>query len=66
MEQQYTVHYRTFNNTTIQQVKVNLLTYIAEKFQNDTYSNDHYNYIKWQVMKFTNIPTGNLVIESIV
>jgi hypothetical protein len=66
MEKQYTIEYRTFSDATIKQVKANLLAYIAEKFQDGTYSRDHYNYIKWQVMKYTNVPAESLIIESIL
>ena len=65
MEDKYNISYRTFGDDAIKNVKVTLLTYIVEKFQDKTYSREHYNYIKWQVMKYTSIPTDSLIIESI-
>lgn len=66
MENKYTINYRIDSNrTNINKIRALLFSHVVDKFNNNTYSRDDYNYIKWQVMIYTGIPTGSLIIDSI-
>jgi hypothetical protein len=60
---QYKVGYK-INGETLY-ANVNLLPDIVNKFNEGKFSNDDYKYLRWELMKVTQIPSGNLNIETI-